>query len=169
MLDTRGLGGYNGDSGRGFIVNPSVLNSAGKLPAGQTLTLNLSQLVYYGWAVIGNVTVQAPEGNGFVTVFPYGVTRPNTSSLNFFSGWPLSNSVFCALGADLSNVELTDVINIYTPVTTHLLFDVNGFVVGSSAQINPAVTPFSANAASTKSSKAAASRMDKVREFLAKH
>jgi hypothetical protein len=90
-LDTRGLGGVSGN-GRELILNPGVLTPSG-LPAGQTLLLRLTDFVKYGWAVLGNATVQGPEANGFVTIALAGVTRPNTSSINFLKGWPLSNAI----------------------------------------------------------------------------
>jgi hypothetical protein len=152
-LDTRGLGGVSGN-GRELILNPGVLNAAGKLPANQTLQLNLTDYVKFGWAVIGNVTMQGPETSGFITIWPAGVSRPNASTVNFLAGWPVSNGVTVALGA--VDATRTDVVQIYTANTTHLIFDVMGFIVPSLGNINPVVLPFAAGPAANHPSAAGA-------------
>jgi hypothetical protein len=170
-LDTRGLGGVSGN-GRELIVNPGVLNSAGQLPASQTLLLNLTSFVKLGWAVLGNATVQGPESNGFVTIAPAGVVRPNTSSLNFLKGWPLSNAIVCSLGeTSASKPDESDVLQIYTSCTTHLIFDVTGFIVASLYNIHPDLRPYTPAAPTSVGANAAhqATRADRVRAYRPKH
>ncbi|GII23084.1 hypothetical protein [Planosporangium mesophilum] len=168
-LDTRGLGGVSGN-GRELILNPDVLGPSG-LRAGQTLLLNLTPFVNYGWAVLGNATVQGPEANGFVTIAPAGVTRPNTSSINFLKGWPLSNAIVCALGeSSTQDPNQSDVIQIYASCTTHLIFDVTGFVVASLYNINPSLRPFTpaSSASVSANSTRKATRADRVRAYKPK-
>jgi hypothetical protein len=160
-LDTRGLGGVNGGNGRELILNPEVLNSAGKLRAGSTLRLNLTGFVADGWGVIGTLTVLGPEGNGFVTVFPGGTGRPNTAAISFLSGWSIANNVLTGLG-QITRPSQTDVIEIFSPVTTHVVFDVSAFIVASIDHIDPGLLPFGPAAANAKPG---TSRADKVRAY----
>lgn len=51
-------------------------------------------------AVVLNVTGVAPTASTYVTVFPGGVTSPNTSSLNLVAGEIRANQVTVALGTD---------------------------------------------------------------------
>jgi hypothetical protein len=125
LLDTRAIEpGFN----RELILNPGCLNSQGKLIAGQTLYLDLSIAVSYGWAAFGNVTMQAPEKAGFCTVYAGGAERPTASTVNFLAGWPISNGALVPLGETLGS---TDVIAIYSSTNTHVLFDLTGLVVSS--------------------------------------
>ena len=76
-------------------------------------------------AVVLNVTVTEPVGDGFVTVYPCGSPRPNASNVNFAAGATVANSVVSGVGAGGQ-------VCIFTMVDTHLLVDVDGFYpVGS--------------------------------------
>jgi len=85
-------------------------------------------------AVSLNVTAVAPEGPGFVTVYPCG-SRPGASNLNFSTGQVVPNAV-------IAPVSESGEICLFSNVATHLLADVNGwFATGSSFH---AVPPFRA-------------------------
>ena len=71
-------------------------------------------------AVTLNVTSTGSLGGGFVTVYPCGTPRPNTSSLNFAPGATVANAVTSKVGAD-------GMVCIYNEAATHLLVDVNGY------------------------------------------
>jgi len=45
-----------------------------------------------------NITVVSPTGDGFVTVFPCGVTQPNASNLNYLTGDVVANNVTAPIG-----------------------------------------------------------------------
>lgn len=69
-------------------------------------------------AVVMNVTVVSPTLGGYVTVWPSGTARPNTSSLNMAAGQTVANLVVVKLGADRA-------VGLYNNAgTTHLLADV---------------------------------------------
>ncbi|MTA77286.1 MAG: S8 family serine peptidase [Actinobacteria bacterium] len=51
-------------------------------------------------AVVLNLTVTEPTANGFLTVYPAGILRPRTSSINFTSGQTLANLVIALVGVD---------------------------------------------------------------------
>ncbi|MDQ1738004.1 MAG: hypothetical protein QOH56_4255 [Pseudonocardiales bacterium] len=86
ILDTR--------SGNGAV--------RGAVPAGATRVLQVSgrggvptnDVI----AVVMNVTVTAPRGSGYVTVYPSGATPPASSNLNFVAGQTVPNLVTVALG-----------------------------------------------------------------------
>ena len=49
-------------------------------------------------AVVLNVTVTAPEGSGFITVYPCGEPLPTASNLNFVAGDTVPNAVVVKVG-----------------------------------------------------------------------
>ena len=68
-----------------------------------------------------NVTVTQPAGDGYLTVFPCGEPRPNSSSLNFSAGQTIANAVIAKLSTG------TPYVCVFTSATTHLIVDINGF------------------------------------------
>ena len=79
-------------------------------------------------AVVLNVTVVNPEGEGYVTVFPWGdPALPNTSNVNIQrSGQMVANLVTVRLGGDGR-------IGLYTSIAADLLVDVFGYYSPSGA------------------------------------
>jgi hypothetical protein len=89
VLDTR-----NG-TGTGGVV--------AAVPAKGTLTLtsaNSNNQLYPGYTSVMNVTVTNAKGGGYLTVYPDGMTRPGTSSLNFNAGQTVANEVDVQTGND---------------------------------------------------------------------
>ena len=77
-------------------------------------------------AVILNVTVTAPAGPGFVTVFPAGESRPLASNLNFVAGQTVANLVVAKVG---SGGQVT----LYNEGgATHLIADIAGWFPSTS-------------------------------------
>ncbi|MEV5974268.1 hypothetical protein [Streptomyces sp. NPDC051921] len=62
----------------------------GKVGAGKTVTLEVG--TKYS-AVVLNVTATNPTATGYVSVYPYGTTRPAVSNLNFTAGQSVPNLV----------------------------------------------------------------------------
>ena len=79
-------------------------------------------------AVVLNVTVVNPEGEGYVTVFPWGdPALPNTSNVNIQrSGQMVANLVTVRLGGDGR-------VGLYTSIAADLLVDVFGYYSPSGA------------------------------------
>jgi hypothetical protein len=71
-------------------------------------------------AVLVNVTAVDPARGGYLTVYPCGSQRPNASNLNFGPGQTVANAVLAKVGTNGR-------ICIYSPVTTDLVVDVNGY------------------------------------------
>ena len=136
VLDTRRTSPAADNAGRSKIINtPSTaFDAAGKLRGGQTLTVDLSDLVVAGAGVVGNITVAAPEAAGFFTVFPGGQQRPGTSNINYVRGQALANMVVVGLGG---NGENTDTIQIFTNQTAHVIFDVFALSVYELGAVDP--------------------------------
>jgi hypothetical protein len=127
-LDTRSA------SGRARVTDPTgKFDSTGRLLAGRTITLSMTDFVFAPGAVFGNVTVTGPLAAGFVVVYPSD-PRPSTSSINYVPGQTIANFSLTGMSAALS-------IRIFTQSTTHVIFDVTAFAVGSADFINPAILP----------------------------
>jgi hypothetical protein len=75
-------------------------------------------------AVLVNVTATEPTSGGFITVYPCGIPRPAASSLNIEAGQTASNSVLTKIGTN-------GTICVFSNVSTHLIVDVTGAVIGA--------------------------------------
>ena len=118
LLDTR-PGGHTADgqlAGTGQLAGGGVLQlpvagRAGVPPGASSAVLN--------------VTVTAPAGAGFVTVYPCGLPVPTASNLNFVGGQTVANAVASKLSADGKAC-------LFTSATTHLIVDVGGYFPSTS-------------------------------------
>ena len=72
-------------------------------------------------AAILNVTAVAPDGAGYLTVYPCTPEPPNASNVNYSAGSVVANGVTAKLDANGD-------VCIYTHARTHILVDVTGFV-----------------------------------------
>lgn len=73
-------------------------------------------------AVVLNVTVTAPAGSGYVTVYGDGTTRPGVSNLNFVTAQAVANLVIAPVGAG-GRVALFN----WSGGATQLIADVSGW------------------------------------------
>jgi hypothetical protein len=121
------------------IIDPSVLDSAGRLPRNRTMDVDLSDLAFFPDAVLLNATVTGQTTAGYLTVFPWLGTQPGIASLNYSPNQNLTNLVFTAYGHD-SGQSPASGISVFTSQLTHVILDVVGFVIGNGA-VNPAVVP----------------------------
>jgi hypothetical protein len=85
-------------------------------------------------AVAMNVTVTQPSGDGFLTVWPGGSSRPGTSSVNFEAGESVPNLVTVGVGAG-GEILIHDFLYPETG-TTHVIVDVVGYY---QAGFNPVI------------------------------
>jgi hypothetical protein len=71
--------------------------------------------------VVLNVTVTGPTANGFLTIWPAGVTQPVASNLNFVAGETIPNLVQVQLGS-------SGAIDVYNSAgSTDVIVDVEGY------------------------------------------
>ncbi len=121
ILDTRVAGGaiaggfsrdFNALVGGGgnFSSQGGSATNCGVVSAGQA-------------AVVINLTAVTPAGNGFATVYPFGVTRPQTSSVNYSAGSIVNNTVVAKLPNPLTTKDFT----IFTLVTSDYVADIVGY------------------------------------------
>jgi hypothetical protein len=97
-------------------------NATGKMEAGQVYELAVGGrggLPANPTAVILNVTVDAPELPGFVTVYPCGTARPLVSNVNFSPLQTLPNLVVTKLSPQ-------GTVCVFSLVKTHVIVDVFG-------------------------------------------
>ena len=93
-------------------------------------------------AVAVNVTVTAPTGSGYVTVFADGRSRPSASNLNFTTGKTIPNLVIAPVGSD-GKIALYN----GSSGTVQLVGDVAGYYLAGTPATNGAfgsVAPFRA-------------------------
>ncbi|MEO5680108.1 MAG: Ig-like domain repeat protein, partial [Acidimicrobiales bacterium] len=145
LLDTRsGTGGPAAPVGPGATRELVVAGGASGIPSTAT-------------AVVLNVTVTSPTATGYLTVYPTGVARPDTSSLNFVPGQTVGNLVVVGVGSggqiSMFNFSGTtqvigDIVGYYAPtggstfvpVTPSRLLDTRSGTGGPAAPVGPGAT-----------------------------
>ena len=108
VLDTReGIGGFAGAIPGGTSVDVQITGRGGVPSTGVS-------------AVILNATVTQTAGPGHLTISPTGSPMPLASDLNYAAGDTRPNLVVVRVGAGGK-------VNLFTSVTTHVVFDVAGW------------------------------------------
>ena len=87
--------------------------------AGTTMTVNVRGTGPQPTAVAVNITATGAVDAGFLTVFPTGMSRPNTSNLNLDPGRTVANLAITPVGPD-------GTISVFTYGRTHLIVDLIG-------------------------------------------
>jgi hypothetical protein len=98
----------------------------GRRPGGSSLRLDVSGRVNIpadASAVVLNVTAILPQGFGYATVFPRGVTTPRASNLNYAPGQIIPNAVIAKLGVGGD-------VCLFTLADSDYVVDVTGFLIG---------------------------------------
>lgn len=70
-----------------------------------------------------NLVVVGTLADGYITAFPFGVTQPNASTLNYVAGAVLANGAT----VKVSQSSLAFDWNLFTLATTHFVADVTGY------------------------------------------
>lgn len=141
-VDTRSSGG------RTRILNPSALDSLGRLRGGQTMHVDLSDLADLADAVLGTIAALSATGSGYLTVYPWGQPKPATANVGYGVGKDTNSFVFTGAGFDDADLDPSTAISVYAHATTHVIFDVFGFVVRVPEQVlaNAGIAGATANA-----------------------
>ena len=98
-------------------------SGSGALPTGQIYVLPVAGrggVPVDASAVEMNIVAVSPSGNGYLTVWPCGTSRPLASILSFRTATTIANSFTAQVGAAGS-------VCIYTSMTTHLVADIGGY------------------------------------------
>lgn len=148
-------------AGRAAIISASstrALDTAGRLVGGQWLDLGIALTTDVTLdAVYANLTVTGSLNPGYLTVYPPG-PRPITSSINYTRGQTIANGGFFSTVASTTTGFHT--VRIWASATTHVLFDLTGYV-GPEYVIPSAAAAADKAAAVTKNRRSAARRMVK--------
>lgn len=116
----------------------------GKPAAGQIVRVNLNGYVPSdAIAVVATLTATEATAGGYVTAYPRGLARPDTSNLNVNGGQTRAVGIMTQLNVSAGAVG----IDLYTERGTHLLVDVAGYITGPSSGTSSdgmfvPVTPF---------------------------
>ena len=134
VLDTR-AGGATDEGGnpndRKTRVVAGSFDGSGRLRPGTSLVLDLTGLVLSGVGIFANLTVVAPAGPGYLTLYPTpagaprtdGLDRPAASNLNYVRGTAaLANFAIVRLGVGGR-------ISVFTTTAAHVLLDLSAVSV----------------------------------------
>lgn len=101
-----------------------IAEQTGTIKAGGTLSLQVggrADVDDDAAAATLNVVAVGGAGPGFLTVYPCGQERPNSSNVNYFAGTVHSNAVFAGLNGSGKTC-------IYALTEVHVVVDVNGWM-----------------------------------------
>jgi hypothetical protein len=98
------------------------VNGGAKLGAGGTIELPIVGLVVppNARSVVLNVTATDSDGAGYLTVYPGGSPRPETSNVNYLTGQTIPNAVIVGLGP-------TGTVDVFSFASAHIIVDVVGY------------------------------------------
>lgn len=71
-------------------------------------------------AVVLNVTATGPANEGYLTLFPAGASRPDTSNVNYVKGQTVASSVIARVGVDGQ-------VSVYSHARSNVIVDVTGW------------------------------------------
>jgi Repeat of unknown function (DUF5650) len=114
LLDTRGSG----------ATIDNLLTAAGLRPSGTITELPVTGrggVSANAATAVLNITATGPIEDGFVSVYPCGISPPNASNLNFATSGDVANTVIVKPGAGGK-------VCLYNSGQTHLIVDVNGYL-----------------------------------------
>jgi PKD repeat protein len=117
LLDTRTANGASGPVPSTGAVSVQVTGRGGVPATGVS-------------AVAVNVTVTDATSTGYITVWPSGTTRQETSNLNFQAGRTIPNMVIVPVGAD-GKIQLYN----GSPGSVSIVADVAGYLLGGSPTV----------------------------------
>jgi hypothetical protein len=126
VLDTRSGQGFSGAFGP-----PSLIGGASRtFPIRSSTGCSISSLAR---AYSFNVTVIPPGFLGFITVYPTGQSRPNTSTIDDSTGLVLANDAIVPAGSGGS-------VDVYANNATELIIDINGYyAIPTDVNLNTAI------------------------------
>ncbi|MFC7491408.1 MULTISPECIES: hypothetical protein [unclassified Knoellia] len=111
------------------------INFPRKLGPGQNLTFRVPDLAPGTTAVVLNVTAVNPSAGSYLTVWPFGQTRPTASNVNFAKGATVPNQVIVKVGTN-------NQVNIYNATgSVDVLADLAGYYAPDLGAAFTAVAP----------------------------
>ncbi|MEV0648250.1 hypothetical protein AB0I28_23590 [Phytomonospora sp. NPDC050363] len=116
-----------------FGASSSSFDSDGRLRAGKTVHLDISDLVSFSLGAFVNVVTFGQLAGGFITVWPYGTPRPGPATVQYYKGVSIRNTGLTPVGYD--DVR-TDALSIFVTATTHFTLDILGVVISHWASLS---------------------------------
>ncbi len=115
-----------------FLDTRKAIGRAGtsKVPAGTFISVPIAgrgDVPVGAEAVVVNLTVTAPEGDGFVTAWPCDQSMSTVSNLNYVAGETNPNLATVKLAAN-------GTLCLYTLATAHLVADVSGYLTDETVE-----------------------------------
>lgn len=122
---------------RDSAVRPLDTRRTGKAGPGQIVRVNLNGIGIpaSAQAIVANLTAVDATAGGYITAFPAGAGRPDTSNLNLGGGQTRAVGIITKLGTPGG----VPAIDIYTERGAHLLLDVTGYITGETDAAGPSV------------------------------
>jgi glucose/arabinose dehydrogenase len=98
------------------------LGFSGSIESGATVTLDIPKALVPDEAVAAsvNITVTGPGSAGYVSVWPSGTRRPDTSAVNYMTDETVANSAVVPTGP-------SGRMNVFASARTHVVVDVTGY------------------------------------------
>lgn len=143
---------YSKNNRQRLFGTSGAFDSGGRLLAGKTVHLDISDLVSFSWGAFVNVVTFGQLGGGFITVWPYGSPKPTPATVQFYKGVSVRNTTLSPVGFDDTR---TDALSIWTSATTYFTIDILGVVINHWASLSG-----SAMAAATPSLQTGATAQD---------
>jgi hypothetical protein len=116
LVDTRSAAGFTGAFGPPSLV----ANATRSFPLQASTTCTVPSIAQ---AYSLNVTVVPPGYLGYLTIWPYGATRPSASTLNDYLGTVVANAAIVPAGNDVGSGS----VNVFVNDPTDLVIDINGY------------------------------------------
>ena len=123
VYDTRPGSGYIGAGGAFGANETRVMPVANAANSGVPDASLVSAVVY-------NVTVDDPQSDGFLKLFPHGAAAPQTSNINFVGGEVRANNTTVTMSA-------SGLVAIYSSAATHVIVDVLGYFTSANVLLDP--------------------------------
>ena len=138
LADLEGYYGASASSGYTSVDQVRLLDTRKtKVPVAAGGTVKLSMSAYPGIsAAVLNLTVVDATGNGYVTAYPDGGTKPGTSNLNYLAGQTVPNEVVVAVGSD-GDIDFTN----SGKGQADLIVDLSGYFTPGSGDAFTPITP----------------------------
>lgn len=121
ILDTRVAGGpIGGTFSRDFNA---LVGGGGNFTSQGGSATDCAAVAAGQAAVVINLTAVGPAGAGFATAYPFGVTRPLASSVNYTAGATVANTIVVKLPNPLTTKDFT----VYTFASSNFVADIVGY------------------------------------------
>ena len=127
VVDVSGVYAPSGTSLQQILIPQRIRDTreSAKVEGGQVFEVQITgqaNVPANATAALLNLTVTDADADGYLTVYPCGLTPPMASNVNYGPGRTIANAVAATIGADGK-------VCIYLQSTAHVLIDLGGYLV----------------------------------------